>query len=210
MSVRTLNDALQRRYRSLRAQAIPAEHAYRIAMAEQVTPALPYHDGPGEGITAVFDEFRPELAEFTITITPDVEPDADLSWLGEFTTHHSPNAVDVTALCGETRNRVYFTPTNTLIHYRALFRARGDARGPAHQRALKQVRSDARLAIELQCISVLVSVHKAGILLGTASASTDITPETDLPAELARVAIDGDILDDAVHTARAALAALGA
>ncbi|GAA2782971.1 hypothetical protein [Saccharopolyspora taberi] len=207
MLTSTLTDQQFQRYRALRRDGVGAATAYRIAVAAQPAPA--YRIGPGDQITFVFDD-RPDLAEFTVTATsvPDLDP--DLSWLGEFRSSRSrpPEAIELPRSLQRGRHRCYFVPTYSLAQRRADLSARGYARGVAHLLAERGVRDDAHLVLDLDYRIVTVEVRKAGVLLATASMSTDVAPDECPDDALAAVADDCGLIDEAVADARATLPGL--
>lgn len=190
-----------RRYRGLRADGVPASAAYRVATA--APPSLRYRTGPGETITFEVDD--PELAAFTITAVAEPDPMPDISWLGEFTDARSPEAIENSR---DPRVYRYFVPTYTVEQRRADFSARGYARAEAQRIAEHEARQDLRLAREIEHRIVIVSVRKAGVLLGTALLGTDLDPDGNLEEQVVAVIGEHGLIDEAVHEAHAALPGL--
>jgi hypothetical protein len=129
----------------------------------------------------------------------------DISWLGEFTDTRSPEAIENSR---DPRVYRYFVPTYTVAQRREDFSARGYARADAQLLAEYEARQDLRLAREIEHRIVIVSVRKAGVLLGTAVLGTALDPDADLEEQVVAVIDDHDLIDEAVHEARAALPAL--
>lgn len=201
MPTSTRTDGQLQRYRALRRDGVGAATAYRSATAAPPT-VLGYRTGPGEQITFVGDD-RPDLSEFTVTAITMPDPDPDTSWLGEFLPSWSPGAIEVNQY--DPRSYQYFVPTYTVAQRRADLSDRGYARGRAHELAECGVRDDARLALELDCRIVTVEVRKAGVLLGTASLGTDFCPDESRDDQLAAVACEYGLIDEAVAHAHTVL-----
>ncbi|ASR39988.1 hypothetical protein BAY61_32425 (plasmid) [Prauserella marina] len=193
--------ALLRRYRVLRGDGVPASVAYRAATAAPTLP--PYRSGPDETITFELDD--PDLAAFTITAHLEPGPMPDISWLGEFTNTWSPEAIENSR---DRRFYRYFVPTCTVAERRADFSARGYARAEAQRIAEHEARRDLRLAREIEHRIVVVSVRKAGVLLGAAVLGTDLDPDGDPEEQIVAVIDYYGLIDDAVQEARTALPGL--
>jgi hypothetical protein len=187
-----------RRYRGLRVDGIPASVAFGVATARP--PAPRYRTGPGETLTFELDD--PELATFTISAVTEPDPMPDISWLGEFTDTWSPEVIENSR---DRRFYRYFVPTYDVAQRRADFSARGYARADAQLLAEHEARQDLRLAREIEHRIVIVSVRKAGVLLGTAVLGTDLDPDADLDEQVVAVIDDHGLIDEAVHEARTAL-----
>ncbi|ATL69842.1 hypothetical protein CRH09_30410 [Nocardia terpenica] len=115
------------------------------------------------------------MSGLVVTATASPDDNSDRSWLGEYTNSWSPDVIarDPTASGHLPR---YFLPCHAIAQRRADLAALGYARGSAQVEAERQVREDARLFTELDARIVTVSVHKAGVLLGTASIAADFGP----------------------------------
>ncbi|QIS09902.1 hypothetical protein [Nocardia arthritidis] len=187
-----------RRYRAGRAAGLPAAVAYRHAVAFEPPPT--YECRGDDAVRFLLDD--PESTGLVVTATASPDDDSDRSWLGEYTNSWSPDVIsrDPTTPGHPPR---YFLPCYTIAQRRADLAALGYARGPAQIEAERQVREDARLFTELDARIVTVSVHKAGVLLGTASIAADFGPNASFEDQLVEVA--SALLDEAITEARAAL-----